>query len=83
MVVAVVDIRVMGVGVFHPRMLVAMRVGLSDGIVRRVRVLVMFVVDVQMLVLHRLVNMGVFMPFAYVQPNANQHEQAGGAEGPV
>ena len=52
---------------------VPMAVRLAAWIVGTMRVLVVLVVDVQMLVLHRLVDVGVLVPLTQVQPNTDGH----------
>ena len=61
------------VGVDHRFMAVPMAVLLAGRIAGVVCVPVMFAVDVQMLVLHRLVGMLVLVPLAQMQPNTECH----------
>ena len=76
MPVTVVNIRIMGMGVFQP--LVAMRMGmrLSRRIVRRVPVLVMLVVNAFMFVVHRLMNVPVRMNLGQMQPHTCCHQHS-------
>src|SRR5438034_4379814 len=51
-----------------------MRMRLAGGIVRPMRVLVMFVVRMKMVVLHSFVTMFVFMVLGQVQPDPRAHQ---------
>ena len=55
----------------------------ARSIVRRMCVLVVFVVIVEMLVFQRLMNMLVFVSLCDVQPDAEEHENARRAERPI
>lgn len=59
---------------------VRMAVWLSQDNTRIMFMLMMLVMKVHMLVAKRLVNMLVFMPFSYVKPYTNTHENCGGDE---
>ena len=71
----VVDVRVMSVGMSQFRVAVGMTVRFSGRVRRSVLVLVMFVVDVAVFVLHRLVLVFVFVPLREVQPDADAHQR--------
>jgi hypothetical protein len=60
-----------------------MGMGFARRIVRRMRVLVVFVMIVEMLVFQRLMNMLVFVSLGDVQPHADEHENARSAERPI
>ena len=69
----------MNIGIVWVRMLqpvvpVSMRVWLSDGIVRRVRVLMVEVMRMCMLVSQGLVDVPMLVTFAYVQPDSCCHQ---------
>ena len=76
---------VMNVGVMRVRMkqgLVPVRVAvrLASRVVRTVGVLVMFIVGVEVVMLHRFVLMLVFMAFGQVQPHPQSHQDGGETE---
>ena len=77
MLMAVVDVRVVRVGVSHRRVVVRMAVGFAGRIVRTVLVLVVFVVNVTVVVGHRLMVVFVFVPLGQVQPDPHAHERSG------
>lgn len=62
------------VGVDERFVPVPVAVRLSCRIVEAVRVLVVFVGDVQVVVFEQLVRVRVSVPIAQVQPHANQHQ---------
>ena len=74
MFVPVVNIRVMGMGVRQCLVFVRVAVRLSRWIVGGVFVLVMFIVDVAVFMLHRLVCVFVFVSLRKVQLDADAHE---------
>ena len=71
--VPVVDVGIVRVGVPHGLVPVGMAVRLPCRIARRVTVSVVLVVDVQVVVLHWLVDMLVGVPFGQVQPDPQTH----------
>ena len=73
MSVAVVNIREMRVFVHHSRMTMPMVMRLAIVPVEIVRVLVVFVMDVLMTVLHRLMHVFVLMVLRQVQPDTPAH----------
>lgn len=74
MLVPVVDVRVVGVSVGHSFVLMGMAIRLSRRVVGRVFVLVVFVVDVAVVMLNRLVPVFVVVPLRQVQPDADPHQ---------
>ena len=68
--VTVMNVGVVRVCVCQSRVLMAMSVGFARRITRRMLVLVVLVVVVEMLVFLGLMNMLVFVSLADVQPNA-------------
>jgi hypothetical protein len=76
----VVKIRIVAVGVAVRGVDVPVRVWLSDRGTRRMRMVVMDVVAMEMLVSQRLVNVLVDVPLAEMQPDAEAHQQAAGGE---
>ena len=83
MVVPVMGVGIMRMGVREPFMRMEMGMRFTGRIVRRVLMLVMLVVDVQMFVLLELVNMRVLVAFGEVEPYAGQHENTRRAKPPV
>ena len=81
MVVTVVDVGVVCVGVGHRLVPVRVAVRLPRRVVGGVLVPVVFVMDVQVVMLHRLVAVFVFVPLRQVQPDAHAHERRRHAEG--
>ena len=79
MLMPVVQIRQMGMGVSHPRMLVPVRVGLGT-LVATVCVLVMLIVDVTVTVGHLFVCMLVPMLLRQYEPRRGDHQRKSGAE---
>ena len=75
MLVAMVDVRVVGMGMPHRRVEVRMAMRFPRRIVGAVRVLVVFVVDVAMVVEHLFVYMNMFVAFRQVEPYAQTHER--------
>ncbi len=78
---AVVQIRIMGMGMGH--LLVAVGMGMRLGCRPVMAVLVVLVMDMAVLVLDRLVDMLVIVPLGEMRPQAEAHqrasdEQAGG-----
>jgi hypothetical protein len=63
MSVAMMNVRVMRMGVGHFLVPVLMRMRFAGRIVERVGMLVMFVMDVQMFVLHRFMVVQMLVPF--------------------
>ena len=78
--VAVVDVRVVPVGVAQRPVLVGVGVRLRAVPVEFVDVLVVFVVAVPVRVLQRLVLVFVFMALGQVQPDARAHQGGQNAE---
>jgi hypothetical protein len=76
----VMDVGVMRVGMFQPRVSVAMGVRFARRIAWRVLVLVVLVVVVAMFVFQRLMDVLVFVSLGDVQPDADEHENARSAE---
>ena len=74
MPVPVVDVRVVRMLMCDRSVPVAMHMRLSDAFVRRVQMLVMFVVAMRVLVRERLVRVRVVVPLREVQPYAASHE---------
>ena len=75
-----VDVRIMRMGMDHR--LVTMRVGVRfarQG-ARAVGVLVVFVVDVEVVVFHRLMPMPGFVTLGQMQPDAQHHENGSETE---
>src|SRR5262249_5510750 len=69
-----------GMGMPHARMNMAMAVRLTRRIGSRVRMAVVFVMDVAMIVLHRVMFMLMLVPLREMQPYPRTHEQAGSQE---
>ena len=78
----VVQVRVVGVRMLHRRMMVPVGVRFARGGVRSMVVLVVFVMDMTVLVLKRLVNMLVFVLLGEVQVDAQAHQHSGKGELP-
>ena len=76
MFVAVVQVGKVWVGVPRHGVVVRVRVRLARRVVGAVFVLVVFVVNVAVVMLHRLVPMFVFVPLRQVQPDADAHERS-------
>ncbi len=74
------DVGIVGMGVGQRLVLVRVAVRLSWRVVGGVSVLVVFVVDVAVFMLHRLVFVFVFVPLRKVQPDAHAHERSRHAE---
>lgn len=74
MVVAVVNVRVVRVRVSHRQVVVRVAVWFARRVVGTVCVLVVFVVDVTVVVRHRLVFVFMIVPLGQVQPNSDTHE---------
>ena len=83
MPVSMVDVGVMGTSMNEPLVPVGMRMWLSGRIVRRMLVPVVLVVNVEMIVCHRFMNMRVLMALGYVEPNTGKHENARRAKSPI
>ena len=79
----VMDVGIMRVGMCQPCVLMAVGVRFAWRIAGSVFVLVVLVVIVKVLVLHRLVNVPMFVAFGNVQPDACEHENARNAERPI
>jgi hypothetical protein len=69
-----VDVGIMGMGVFEPFVPVRMSVWFARGVVWRVLMLVMLVVNVAVFVRHWFVHVPVFMSFRNVQPDSRSHQ---------
>ena len=83
MVVTVVGVGIVRVRMRQPYVPMPMAMRFASRIARRVSVPVMLVVIVKMFVLLRFMNMLMLVPFADVQPDADEHENACSAEGPI
>lgn len=83
MLVAMMDVRVVRMGVDHRRVNVPMRMRLTPIPREIVRMPVMLVVHVGMRVLLPLVGMRVLVPLRDMQPHAGRHQGACGDELPV
>lgn len=83
MMVTMMGVGIVRVGVRHPSVLMAVSMRLPRRICGGVFVLMVLVVMVEMFVFLRFMNMFMFVPFGDVQPDADEHEQAGSAEGPI
>ena len=70
------DVGVVRVGMRQPCVLMAVGVRFARRIAGSVFVLVVLVVIVKVLVLHRLMNVPMFVAFGNVQPDAYEHENA-------
>jgi hypothetical protein len=79
----VMDIGIMRVSMFQPRVLVAMSMRFARRILGRMYVLVVLVVMVEMFVFHRLMDVLVFVSLGDVEPHANEHENTRDAERPI
>ena len=77
MLVAVVEVREVGVTVCQRQMAMPVRMWLTRRIRRGVRVLMVLIVDVAMLVFQFLVRVSVHVLLAQVQVQADSHEHAG------
>ena len=66
--------------VHEPLMAMPVAVRLSGRVVHSVFVLVMVVVHVRVLVFNLLMNMGMLMPLADVEPDAEAHQGGGNPE---
>ena len=76
-----VNVRVMRMLVYQHPVLVEMHMRLRDEFARRVRMLVMFIVAMQVHMRERLVRMSVLVPLREVQPYAAGHQTASLPEG--
>ena len=74
MLVPVMQVRQMGMGMLHRRMIVPVRVGLGS-LVAAVRVLVMLIVDMPMTVHRVLVHMLVGVPLGKYEPRGGNHQR--------
>ena len=74
MFVAMVDVRVMRMGMPHCRVEMRVAMRFAWRVVGTVRVLMVFVVDVAMVVEHLFVVVHVFMALRQVEPYAYTHE---------
>lgn len=80
MPVPVMNVGVVGVRMNQWRVSVRVAVGFAEWIDRGVGVLVMFVVGVQMVVLHRFMLVLVLVTLGQMQPHAQRHENCGETE---
>ena len=80
MLMPMMDVGIVGMRVGHFLVLVRVAVRLSWRVVRRVFVLVVFIMDVAVFMLHRLVCVFVFVSLRKVQPDADAHERSRHAE---
>ena len=69
--VSMIDVGVVRMGVDQLLVLVAMSMRFAVRVLRRMFMLVMVVMNVKVVVFHRLVNMRVFMPFGSVKPDTH------------
>ena len=76
MFMPMMDVRVVGVGVSHCLVRVRVAVRLSWRVVGGVLMLVVFVMDVAVFMLHRLMCVLMFVPLGKVQPDADAHERS-------
>ena len=76
MFVPVMDIGIVSMGVGQCLVLVRVAVRLSRWVVGRVFVLVVFIMDMAVFMLHRLVFVFVFVPLRKVQPDPDTHERS-------
>jgi hypothetical protein len=74
---AVMSIRVMRVRMLKTIVPMRMRMRLTDLIARFVLVLVMFVVNMPVIVLHRFVGVGMLVTLGEMKPNSYGHEGGG------
>jgi len=81
--VTVMNVGIVGVGMRQPCMLMAVGVRFAWRIAWSVFVLVVLVVIVKVSVLHRLVNVAMFVAFGNVQPDAYKHENARDPKRPI
>jgi hypothetical protein len=72
-----VQVRVVRVLVPHRRVVVPVSMGLASRLAIVMGVLVVFVVDVIVFVIHRLVSMLMIVAFGEVEPDADPHEHCG------
>ena len=80
MFVAVMEVRIVRMPVDEARMLVPVRMRLGPRI-RSMLVLVVRIMDMEMLMFHRLVDVLVHMLLGQMQPQADRHQHAAGDEG--
>ena len=73
-IVTMMQVGIMRMAVDEPMVAMRVRMRLFPIPLLSVLVLVVFVVHVDMVMLHRLVNMRVLVPLADMQPNAERHE---------
>ena len=73
MFVRVMHVRHVRMRVFQAFMTMCVGVGFSRRIIRTVLVLVMRIMNVRMGMLHRLVNVLVFVLLSQIQPHAKRH----------
>jgi len=78
---AVVDVGVVRVEMFQPRMLMPAGMWLPGRIFGTMFVLVVLVMKMEVLVLQRFMDVAVFMLFGDMKPYAGEHEQAGDEQG--
>jgi hypothetical protein len=76
MFVPMMDVGIVGMGVRQCLVLVDVAVRFSWWVVGGVFMLVVFVVDVAVFMLHRLVFVSVFVPLREMQPDADAHERS-------
>ena len=69
--VLMIDVGVVRMGVDQLLVLVAMSMRFAVRVLRRMFMLVMVVMNVKVVVFHRLANMRVFMPFGSVEPDTH------------
>lgn len=68
------NIRVVRVRVLHPLMTMRVGVRLARGVVRPVGMLMVFIMDVPVLVLHRLMDMHMLVPLGQVEDQSRGHQ---------
>jgi hypothetical protein len=76
MFVPVMDVGIVGMGVDLFLVLVRVAVRFSRWVVGRVFVLVVFIMDMAVFMLHRFVCMLMFVSLCKVQPDADAHERS-------
>ena len=79
----VMDIWIMQMRMYQTRVLMTMGMRFARRIVRRMRVLMMLVMVMEMFVFHRVVDVLVFVSLGHMQPNADEHQNGRDAEGPI
>ena len=76
MIVSVMNVRVMRMRVPHRKVFVRMTVRFARRVIRAVFVSMVFIVDVTMVVRHRLVVVFVLVTLGQMQPHSHAHEKS-------